>query len=419
MREYVLVFLIGMAVSFTLTPPARSLALRLGAVARVRGRDVHHGAIPYFGGLAMLGGVAATFFLASRLPFLTRYSLVTKDSITVLIAAAIICAVGVIDDLIELNALTKVAGQVLAAGVLVLEWPIWGLGGVRMQWIPWKGGILTLDPAAGVLITVVAVFLCANAINLIDGLDGLAAGIVAISAFAFFIYSYWLTVAEELARAQTASLITIAICAICIGYLPHNFHPATIFMGDSGSMLLGLLFASSMISLTSQIDPSNLGDRSGLFAAYIPLIMPIVALGLPFLDMVMAYTRRTWKGVWWFVADKQHLHHRLLQRGHSQVRAVFLMYGWTALLAFSALLLGLHPSLLTGGIVAVVVVSTVVFAVVSGRNLSMDPVAEPTGSSGVAVTPTDSSTSTATDSAINSGCGTATASNEVPRDIPA
>ncbi|MDR0848925.1 MAG: undecaprenyl/decaprenyl-phosphate alpha-N-acetylglucosaminyl 1-phosphate transferase [Propionibacteriaceae bacterium] len=365
MREYVLVFLIGVAVSFMLTPPARSLALRLGAVARVRNRDVHHDAIPYFGGLAMLGGVAATFFLASRLPFLTRYSFVTKDSVTILIAGAIICAVGVIDDLIELNALTKVAGQVLAAGATVL-------GGVRMQWIPWRGGIITLDPAASVLITVVAVFLCANAINLIDGLDGLAAGIVAISAFSFFVYSYWLTVAEDLARAQTASLVTIAICAICIGYLPHNFHPATIFMGDSGSMLLGLLFASSMISLTSQIEPTSLADRSGLLAAYIPLIMPIVALGLPFLDMVMAYTRRTWKGVWWFVADKQHLHHRLLQRGHTQVRAVFLMYGWTALLAFSALALGLHPSLLTASIVVVVVVSTVIFAVVSGRNLVLE-----------------------------------------------
>jgi len=365
MREYVLVFLIGAGVAFALTPVCRSLALRLGAVALVRQRDTHDHAMPYFGGLAMLAGVGAAFLIASRLPFLSRYAVVTQDSIAVLIAGVVICAVGVIDDLFELNALMKVAGQVLAAGIVVL-------GGVRMQWIPWRGGLVSLDPAFGVLITVVVVFLCTNAINIIDGLDGLAAGIVVISAFAFFVYAYWLTVVEGLARAQTASLITIVMCGVCVGYLPHNFHPAKIFMGDSGSMLLGLLFAASMISLTSQINYSDVGDRAGLWAAYIPIIMPIVALGLPFLDMFIAYTRRTWKGVWWFVADKQHLHHRLLQRGHSQLGAVFLMYGWTALLAFSALALGLYPSWITAAIVVAAILSTVAFTIVTGRKAAVE-----------------------------------------------
>lgn len=365
MREYVLVFLIGAVVAYALTPVCRSLALRAGAVAAVRQRDSHQHATPYFGGLAMLAGVAAAFLIASRLPFLSRYAIVTRDSIAVLIAGTIICVVGVIDDLVDLNALTKVAGQVLAAGVVVL-------GGVRMQWIPWRGGLVSLDPAFGVLITVVVVFLCTNAINIIDGLDGLAAGIVAISALAFFVYAYWLTVVEGLARAQTASLITIVMCGVCLGYLPHNFHPARIFMGDSGSMLLGLLFAASMLSLTSQISYSDINHRAGLWAAYIPIIMPIVALGLPFLDMFIAYTRRTWKGVWWFVADKQHLHHRLLQRGHSQLGAVFLMYGWTALLAFSALALGLYPSGWTAAIVVVAIISTVAFTVVTGRKAAVE-----------------------------------------------
>ena len=376
MREYVLVFLVGVTVCFCLTPACRSLALRMGAVAKVRGRDVHDHATPYFGGLAMLGGLAAGYLMASRMPFLSRYPTVASDTIVVLIAAAVICAVGVIDDLIDLNAMLKIAGQILAAGILVLGVP--GLyPGIRMQWLPWKGGIITLDSAAGILITVFVVFLCANAINIIDGLDGLAAGIVAISASAFFIYAYWLTVEEDLARATTSALVCVVMCGICVGYLPHNFHPAKIFMGDSGSMLLGLLFAASAISLTGQIDPTVLDDSSGLMAAYIPLLMPIVALGLPFLDMFVAYTRRTWKGVWWFVADKEHLHHRLLQRGHTQLGAVLMMYGWTALLSYSSMFFGIFPSAITAVIVIVVIVATLIFVIFTGRKTSVDQTRAP------------------------------------------
>ncbi|MDR2974093.1 MAG: undecaprenyl/decaprenyl-phosphate alpha-N-acetylglucosaminyl 1-phosphate transferase [Propionibacteriaceae bacterium] len=365
MREYILVFLIGIVVCFCLTPACRSLALRVGAVAKVRGRDVHEHATPYFGGLAMFGGLAAAYLMASRMPFLSRYPIVTQDSLVILAGAGVICLVGVIDDLIDLNAMMKIAGQVLAAGVLVL-------GGVRMQWLPWNDGIVTLDPAAGILITVFVVFLCANAINIVDGLDGLAAGIVAISASAFFIYAYWLTTEEGIARATTAALVTVVMCGMCVGYLPHNFHPAKIFMGDSGAMLLGLLFAASTISLTGQIDPTVLNDRSGLWAAYVPLLMPLIALGLPFLDMFVAYTRRTWQGVWWFVADKQHLHHRLLQRGHSQLGAVLLMYVWTALLSYSAMCLGLFPSPITAGIVIVVVLASLAFVILTGRKTPVE-----------------------------------------------
>ncbi len=366
MREYILVLLVGAVVCFCLTPACRSLALRLGAVAQVRGRDVHAQAVPYLGGLAMLGGLAAAFLMASRMPFLSRNWYVTPDSLTVLAAAGVICLVGVIDDIIELNALMKVAGQILAAGVLLI-------GGVRLAWLPWRDGtILSLDPAASVVITVFLVFLCSNAVNIIDGLDGLAAGIVTISASSFFVYAYWLTTEEDLARATTAALVTVAMCGISIGYLPHNFHPAKIFMGDSGAMLLGLLFAASTISLTGQIDPAELGDRAGLWAAYIPLIMPIVALGLPFLDMFVAYTRRTWRGVWWFVADKEHLHHRLLQRGHSHLGAVLLMYTWTALLAYSALFLGIFPSALTITLVVVVSASTLAFVILTGRKTPVE-----------------------------------------------
>ncbi|MCL1922371.1 MAG: undecaprenyl/decaprenyl-phosphate alpha-N-acetylglucosaminyl 1-phosphate transferase [Propionibacteriaceae bacterium] len=366
MREYGIIFLVAVAVCFCLTPACRSLALRLGAVAQVRDRDVHDTSTPYFGGLAMLGGLAAATLMASKMPFLSRYPTVLGDSLTILAAAAVMCIIGLIDDLVELNALMKIGGQMLAAGILVL-------GGVQMRWIPWKTGVLVLDQAAGILISFLFIFLCTNAVNLIDGLDGLAAGIVAISGTAFFIYAYWLTVGEGLVRATTSAFATAAICGICIGYLPHNFHPAKIFMGDSGAMLLGLLFAASTISLTGQIDPTTLsGSQLGLFVAYIPLVLPLVALGLPLLDLFAAYTRRTWKGVWWFVADKQHVHHHLLQRGHSQRRAVIMMYAWTALLAFSAMFLGLFPSWLTLFIAASALMSTLIFVLVTGRKTTPD-----------------------------------------------
>jgi UDP-GlcNAc:undecaprenyl-phosphate/decaprenyl-phosphate GlcNAc-1-phosphate transferase len=182
--------------------------------------------------------------------------------------------------------------------------------------------------------------LCSNAVNFVDGLDGLATGVVGIGAGAFFAYSYLLTVFEDLTRATTASLITVAIAGACIGFLPHNFFPARMFMGDSGAMLLGLLLATSTISLTGQIDTSSLQEGpAGLVPAILPLVLPLAILALPFLDLTMAFVRRTYAGRWWFLPDKQHLHHRLLERGHSQRRAVLLMYIWSALVSCGVIVL--------------------------------------------------------------------------------
>ncbi|MDR1214108.1 MAG: undecaprenyl/decaprenyl-phosphate alpha-N-acetylglucosaminyl 1-phosphate transferase [Propionibacteriaceae bacterium] len=361
MREYILVLLLGLATAYLLAPACRSLALRCGAVAKVRGRDVHEHAMPYFGGLAMLGGVAVTFLVASRLPFLSRHSVVTRESLVILAGAAVICAVGVCDDIFELSALLKGAGQVLAAGVIVL-------GDVRLLWIPWGDRIIALDRTTSVVITVLAIFLITNAINFIDGLDGLAAGVLTIGSGAFFVYAYWLTVEEDLVRATTATLVTAAICGVCLGYLPHNFHPARMFMGDSGSMLLGLLIASSTISLTGQIDPTALDRQSSLAAAVMPLLMPFAVLALPLLDLALAFVRRTRHGTWWFVPDKGHLHHRLLQRGHSQVGAVLLMYAWTALVGFSAIALGMFPSRFTLIGVGLVLITVVIFTLAPAKS---------------------------------------------------
>jgi UDP-GlcNAc:undecaprenyl-phosphate GlcNAc-1-phosphate transferase len=337
-REYLLVLLIAAATTYLLSGVCRRLALRTGALAKVRDRDVHTIEMPYFGGVAMLGGVAAAFVMAWQLPFLGRQTLVQDDSRAVLVAAVVICLVGVLDDLFELPPLAKFAGQVLAAGIAVAL-------GVRMLWIPLPGQTFLLDGSASVAITVFFIVLCSNAVNFVDGLDGLATGVVGIGALAFFAYSYLLTVDQDLTRATTSSLITVAIAGACVGFLPHNFFPARMFMGDSGAMLLGLLLATSTISLTGQIDSSQLEDGGGgLLPTILPLVLPLAILALPFLDVTLAFIRRTYAGKWWFVADKQHLHHRLLERGHSQRRAVMLMYVWSALVSFGVIALGLLRS---------------------------------------------------------------------------
>ncbi len=351
MREYLLVLLIAAASTYLLSGVCRRLALKTGALARVRDRDVHTIEMPYFGGVAMLGGVAAAFVMSWQLPFLGRQPLVLQDSRAVLVAAAVICLVGVLDDLFELPPLAKFAGQVLAAGIAVAL-------GVRMLWIPLPDQTIVLPASASVAITVFFIVLCSNAVNFVDGLDGLATGVVGIGALAFFAYSYLLTVDQHLARATTSSLITVAIAGACLGFLPHNFFPARMFMGDSGAMLLGLLLATSTISLTGQIDTSQLKDGGGgLMPTILPLVLPLAILALPFLDVMLAFIRRTYAGRWWFVADKQHLHHRLLERGHSQRRAVMLMYVWSALVSFGVIALGLLRS---WQVIAVIAISALV-----------------------------------------------------------
>ena len=337
MREYLLVLLVAAGVTYLLSGLARRLAFRYNAVAMVRERDVHTKPIPYFGGVSMWFGLAAALLVAAQLPWLGGFPLVTHDAGAVLFAGGLICAVGVMDDMVELNALAKIAGQLLAAGVVVLN-------GVKVYWIPLPDSIVSLDDGTSITLTVVFIFVAVNAINLIDGLDGLAAGVVAIGAGAFFTYAYLLSFEQELVRATTSSLITVATIGVCLGFLPYNIHRARMFMGDSGAMLLGFLLATALISLTGQIDPSKLDDFGwSAWAAYIPLLLPLAVLALPVLDLVLAYIRRTLAGKLWYQADKQHLHHRMLNLGHSHGTAVALLWLWTALVAFGVVLIGLFP----------------------------------------------------------------------------
>ena len=210
MREYLLVFLVALSVTYLLTVIAREIALRTGAVAAVRDRDVHAEPIPYLGGLAMLGGLAAAYLVARELPFLSTQRAVRLPGRGRRAAAgALVCAVGVVDDIFDLDALTKLGGQVLAAGLLVAM-------GVRFYYFPGADGTqFALDDAQGALLTLVVVIGTMNAVNFVDGLDGLAAGVVGIGAAAFFLYCYLLSASNNLTLATTGALLSAALAGAC------------------------------------------------------------------------------------------------------------------------------------------------------------------------------------------------------------
>jgi len=324
-REYLLTAVVAGAVTYLLTPLVRVLAIRFGAVASIRARDVHLKPTPRWGGIAMLGGMLVALLVAYHLPLLHHAFKNGNDVIAIASGAILITLLGVADDIWQLDALTKLAGQSLAAGVMVSQ-------GMQLLWLPIHG-VLALPPVVGPFITVLFVLIAVNAVNFVDGLDGLAAGIVAISASSFFAYSYLLAVVHGFSRASAATLITAVLVGMCAGFLPHNVSPARIFMGDSGAMLLGLLLASAVISLTGGLDANGLSAEK-LAPALLPLLLPVAIMAIPLLDMGLAIIRRTSAGRSPFAPDREHLHHRLLGIGHSTKQAVFVLYLWAAAIAF-------------------------------------------------------------------------------------
>ena len=349
MREYMLTLLVAAATTFLLTGLVRRIGIRVGAMTEVRDRDVHVTPIPRLGGVAMLAGLAVGLLFASQFPFLQRAFGGSDDARALLTGGVLICLIGVIDDKWGLDAFTKLAGQVLVAGVMVVQ-------GVTFYWIPVPGGTLGLSSAQATLLTVLVIVATMNAVNLVDGLDGLAAGVVGIGAAASFTYAYLLSIDQALERATTPALISVVLCGMCLGFLPHNFSPARVFMGDSGALLIGLLLASSSVTLTGQYASVTLPGGQSLLPALLPLVLPVAVLAVPLLDLLLAIVRRTRAGLSPFAADKQHLHHRLLELGHSHQRAVLLMYGWSATVAFGAVTV----SLLQGWTVRVATLAVVV-----------------------------------------------------------
>jgi UDP-GlcNAc:undecaprenyl-phosphate GlcNAc-1-phosphate transferase len=341
-REYLLVCLVAAVVTFLLTGLVRLLAFRIGAVAYPRQRDVHVKPMPRMGGLAMYGGVLGGMLLAHQLPVLRSAFDFSNDPYAVIVGGGVIVLVGVLDDRFELDSLTKLAGQVTAAGLLVLFGLQW-----LVFWVPWGddgsggGALLSLDQNQGALLSVLLAVTMVNAMNFVDGLDGLAAGIGLIAAAATCAFSIGLLAKNQGdVGAYPPALIAATLAGACLGFLPHNFNPARIFMGDSGSMLIGLMLAAATTSASGKLNYASLG-ASDLLGLLSPLLVVAAVLFVPLLDLLMAVVRRTRRGESPFSADKMHLHHRLLEIGHSQRRAVLLIYLWAGVLAFGAVALTL------------------------------------------------------------------------------
>jgi UDP-GlcNAc:undecaprenyl-phosphate GlcNAc-1-phosphate transferase len=353
-HEYVLVLIVAAAVTYLATPFIRSVAVATGAFTAVRERDVHKTPIPRLGGVGIYVGFVAAVLVARALPFLgSLFS--TRQLWGVLVAGGIVCLLGAFDDIRELDWLTKLAGQMLAAGLMAYT-------GVQLLSLPIFGTTILPTPVL-VLVTVVVVIASTNAVNFIDGLDGLAAGVVGIAALAFFIYSYSVSKAYEPANVfSTATLISAALVGCCAGFLPHNFHPARLFMGDSGALTLGLLLSAATITLTGNVDPGAVSTNE-VSAAFLPILVPLAVLLLPLLDMLLAVVRRTRAGKRPWHPDALHLHHRMLRIGHGHRRAVLILYLWAAIVALGSVSFviwdGPRPLAVVGAAAAMGVVLTV------------------------------------------------------------
>ncbi|MFZ4895862.1 MraY family glycosyltransferase [Plantibacter sp. Mn2098] len=327
---YVIVLVVSAGITYGMAHLALRLGIKYRIYPQIRDRDVHRTPTPRLGGVAMFVGMLIAFGVASQLPF---FSLVFSDAepvFAILGAALFIVAIGVADDLWDLDWMIKLAAQFLAAGLVA--WL-----GVQIYSLP-IGGLTVGSSWVSFTMTVFAIVLVMNAINFVDGLDGLVAGVAIIANTVFFIYTQLLVTGTGASDYfNLASLIAAILVGACVGFLPLNWHPAKLFMGDAGALLVGLLMATSAAAVTGQVDPAALGNTQ-LLPAFIPIILPFAILVVPLVDFALAVLRRLRAGKSPFSADRLHLHHRLLDMGHSQLHAVLIFYGWTTVISVGCLL---------------------------------------------------------------------------------
>jgi UDP-GlcNAc:undecaprenyl-phosphate/decaprenyl-phosphate GlcNAc-1-phosphate transferase len=337
MKDYLFILIIAAAVTYLLTPLVRRGAIAMKAQHAARSRDVHEKPTPLLGGVAMYAGLVAGLLVAMRLTYLREAFPSGRTVGGLLAAGGLLVLVGIVDDRWGMSPVSKLAGQVAAGGILA-----WS--GAYLSWVALPGGeTLVLEPDLSYTVTILIVVITINAVNFIDGLDGLAAGIVGISALSYLVYSYTLANSVGIPSQSVPAVVSAVLAGACIGFLPHNFNPARIFMGDTGAMLLGLLLAYGPISTAASLDQNVLVDYNqhplNRFPTILPLLVPVAILIIPYTDLLLAVVRRTLKGKSPFDADRLHLHHRLLNLGHSQRQSVLLMYLWAAL--FNGLVVGL------------------------------------------------------------------------------
>lgn len=336
-QAYGIVLLVAATTTFVCTPLFRRLAFRVGAVTPPDERRVHARPTPVLGGAAMLVGFLAGMLVAAQLDVLDQIFTNSTEPLGLVIAAVLMLAVGTIDDIRDVSAPAKMAGIVLCASVLVFL-------GISMSVfrVPFVG-VIVLTPDLSYLLSVVWVLGMTNAINFIDGLDGLAAGIVAIAAGTFFLYTMQLLDLDILTDGNIAPLIAVIVLGMCVGFLPFNFHPARIFMGDGGALLLGLLMAASTMVVGGRVD-QNVEFSGQTYFFFAPLFIPLFILGVPIFDTFLAIVRRAAKRKAPSGADNEHIHHRLVRLGHGHRRSVLILWAWTALLS----ILVLYPTYTDG-----------------------------------------------------------------------
>jgi UDP-GlcNAc:undecaprenyl-phosphate GlcNAc-1-phosphate transferase len=338
--DHLAVAAIAAVVTALCAPPVAALARRLGAVAvraeavralpaddrAERRPDAGARSVPTLGGLAVLAGVLAALGLAGRLPAFADVTAATSEPLAVAVGAVIVALVGALDDLFDLSAWLKLAGQVGAAALVATL-------GVQLQylWVPGLG-VVALAPDLGLVLTVIALVATINVVNLVDGLDGLAAGLVTIGAVAFIVHVAATAPAAVPVVPSSALLVATVTAGAAVGFLPANWHPARVFLGDTGSMLLGLLLGAAAVAHVGRTAVPTSAD----FVASAPLLLPLVVLAVPFVDTALAIARRLLGDRPVTRADLGHLHHRLVAAGHPHRRAVLLLHAWSALVAFAA-----------------------------------------------------------------------------------
>jgi len=320
---YVVVGVVAAVVTWAATFLVRRYARSAGIMEFPGERRVHLKATPTAGGAAMFIGFLAAIVVASRLSPLGPLFSRSSEPVGVVLALSVVFAVCLYDDIKEVSAPAKIAAQVLGAMVLYF------FGVTMFQFKLPFAGFLVLSPGITPLLTALWVVGVANAVNLIDGLDGLAAGIVAIASAALCVYGLRLESLGVLSATNLGPLLAAIVCGLSVGFLPHNYHPAKIFMGDAGANSLGLLMAAATMLIGGR-SPDVSGETYFFFA---PLFIPFFILGVPLLDMAFAIVRRTARRTGVATADKDHLHHRLLRLGHGHRRAVLILWAWTAVLS--------------------------------------------------------------------------------------
>lgn len=323
---YAIVGGVAAATTLVTTPIVGWFARKVGWVVEPDERRVHERTTPDVGGIALFVGFLAAMFTAWRMDRFASLFEGNSEPLGVVVGAAIIFLVGLADDVRDWSAPAKVTGMVLAGAVLAYF-------GVTMFFfrIPFFD-VVAIGSDLAALVTVLWVLGMANAVNLIDGLDGLAAGIVAIASGTFFLYAQRLDKLSLLAEPNIGPLVAIIVLGMCLGFLPHNFNPARIFMGDSGALLLGLLMAVSTIVVGGRADQDQAFTGQTYFF-FAPLFIPLFILGVPILDTLFAIVRRATRRTGVATADKDHLHHRLMRLGHGQRRSVIILWLWTAILS--------------------------------------------------------------------------------------